>query len=250
MKSLIIASILCSSLAAHAEWKTESDLGFVSQSGNTKQENAVLKTKLTKESGKNSYTIHGEYINSTGETNGINARLAESANAGLKYVRTVSDTLGVFGAALWEKNRFAGYENRYSGDLGFKYNIIKTESYSLFNESGYRYRSQFEWEPGDGHGPKTESHFARIYFEASKKISETSSLKLWVENLIDFEDSENYEVNFEPSIDVALGEFLSAEKPARVSLKVAYKGMYDNVPAADGLKKFDSILSTGIKVVY
>ncbi len=83
-----------------------------------------------------------------------------------------------------------------------------------------------------------------------KNLNATSNFKLWVETLIDSEDSENIEVNFEPSIDVALGEFFSSEKPARVSLKVAYKGMYDNVPAIKGYKKFDSILSTGIKVVY
>ncbi len=253
MKFLAIALIFAVS-TAQAEWKTETDLGLVSQSGNTKQDNTLLKTKLTKESGKNAYTVHGQYINSAGTVteNGtsVDVRLAESAQAGLKFTRTVSDKLGVFSAALWEKNHFAGFENRYSGDLGLKYSFTKTETFYLFNETGYRYRAQYASVVGPGQGDKVEAHFGRVYFEMGKNLNATSKFKLWVETLVDSEDSENIEVNFEPSIDVAIGEFFSSEKPARVSLKVAYKGMYDNVPAIDGLKKFDSILSTGIKVVY
>lgn len=251
MKILVSIAFLLGAVSAHAEWKTETDLSMVSQSGNTKQDNALLKTKWTKSVDKNAYTIHGQYINSSGTAGGTEVRLAESAQAGLRYTRTVSEKLGVFAGVLWEKDHFSGFENRYSGDLGLKYHITKTEDFYFFNEIGYRYRAQYASLVGTGQGPKVEGHFGRIYFELGKKLNSTSNFKFWVETLIDSEDSENIEVNFEPSIDVALGEFFSSsDKPARVSLKVAYKGMYDNVPAAPGLKRFDSTLSTGLKVVY
>jgi len=250
MKLLTAIAFLFAAGTAQAQWKTETDLGYVSQSGNATQESAILSTNLAKTSGKNTYNVFGTYINTSGEAAGVDAQLAEAATAGLKYTRTVSKVLGVYSGGLWEKNRFAGFENRYSGDLGLRYDVVKNDSMYFFNETGYRYRKQFEYQPGPGQGDSTESSFARVYLEAGKKISKTSSFKLWVETLYDFDNSDNVEVNFEPSLDVALGEFLSGDKPVRMSLKVAYKGMYDNVPAAANLKKFDSLLTTGLKVVY
>ncbi len=251
MKILVTIALLLGAASAQAEWKTETDLSLVSQSGNTVQDNALLKTNWTKSVDKNAYTVYGQYINASGETSGVSTRLAESANAGLKYTRTVSEKLGVYGNLLWEKNRFAGYEYRNAAGLGAKYTFTKTKDFSFFSELGYRYRAQYAYISGPGKGPKVESHFGRLYLEMKKTLSKTSNFKLWVETLVDSEDSENVEVNFEPSVDVALGEFFSSsDKPARVSLKVAYKGMYDNVPATAGLKRYDSILSTGLKVVY
>jgi putative salt-induced outer membrane protein len=253
MKIFIALALVLTAASAQADWETDTELGFVSQSGNTNQENTFFKTKATKEVDKNAYTIEGSYINTTGEVQvaTTDVRLAESMTAGLRYVRTVSEKLGVLGGALWEKNHFQGFENRYSGDLGVKYTIMKTEDISFINETGYRYRKQFEYLPGDGQGPSTESDFARVYFEYKNKITKTSRFKLWVETLYDVSDSENIEVNFEPSIDVAIGEMFSTSvKPAQVSLKLAYKGMYDNVPAAAGLERYDSIVSTTIKVLY
>jgi len=256
MKLLVTVAFLLTTVCAQADWQTDTELGFVSQSGNTNQENTFFKTKATKEVGKNAYTLEGSYINTTGEVQGAttDVRLAESMTAGLKYVRTVSEKLGVLGGFLWEKNHFQGFENRYSGDLGLKYTIMKNEKMSFFNETGYRYRKQFDYLPGDGQGDSTESNFARVYFEYRNKFSKTSLFKLWVETLYDVSDSENIEVNFEPSIDVAIGEmFSTAVKPAQVSLKLAYKGMFDNVPAGGAgtdLERYDSTVSTTIKVLY
>ncbi len=252
MKFLIIATLIFIPFTVtHAHWKTETDLGLVSQSGNTKQDNTLLQTKWTKESTNNIYTVHGQYINSVGTTNnGVNVRLAESAQAGLKFTKTIPKKVGIFIGSLWEKNHFAGFENRYSADIGLKYNIKKTKNFYFFNETGYRYRAEYPSVIGPGQGDKFEAHFGRVYFELGGKLNSTSNFKFLVETLIDSQDLENIELNFEPSIDIALGEFLSNTNPARISLKISYKGMYDNLPAIAGLKRFDSILSTGIQVLY
>ncbi len=251
MKFLIVLTLVFISLKTHAHWEAESDLGLISQSGNTKQDNTLLRTKWTKKSIKNIYTVHGQYINSVGTTSeGLNVRLAESAQAGLKFTRTISKKLGIFIGFLWEKNHFAGFENRYSKDLGLKYNIKKTKGFYFFNETGYRQRTQYASVVGPGQGDKLETYFGRVYFELGGKLNSTLNFKFWIETLIDPKDSKNIEFNFKPSINVALGELLSSTNPARISLKVAYKGMYDNAPATQGLKRFDSILSTGIRVLY
>lgn len=254
MKLILAALLLTFSTQAFSEWKTATEAGYVMQNGNTVQNNTYARTKWEKEAGKNKYTLEGEYINSNGEVIVNNAketvRLAESAKAGTRYTRKISEKTGFFAGLLWEKNRFAGFDERYSAETGLLYKIYKKENSYLNSELGYRFRKQYEYLVGPDKGPDTESNFGRLYFEYGRNLSETSVFKFWVENLYDFSDSENYEMNYEASLDVAVGEFFSSEKPARVSLSFAYKGMYDNVPAADGLKRYDSIFTTALKVLY
>jgi putative salt-induced outer membrane protein YdiY len=253
MNKFIVLILLFTSTTVHAEWKSNSEIGFVSQSGNAEQENAFIKTEITDKYEKGELQFNGEYINSSGQTgDGSNTTLAESALAKLQYTYGGKDhKFGPFVSALWEKNRFAGFDNRYAGDAGIRYQIIDTEKLKLRNETGYRFRQQFAATIGDARGEETESQFGRVYFGLERILTKTASLKFFIETLYDFTDSENIEVIFEPSMNVAIGEFFSSEeRPAQVSLNVSYRGIFDNVPAQDGFERYDSILSTGIKVIY
>ena len=253
MKTVIALLLLIFTCTTHADWKTDSEIGYVSQSGNAEQQNAFIKTQLTDKFYYGELQLNGEYINSSGEVDdGQNATLAESALAKLQYTYGKKDQrLSPFVSALWEKNRFAGFDNRYAGDAGVRYQIIDTKRFKLRNETGYRFRQQFAATIGDETGEETDSQFGRVYFGLERVVTKTASVKFFVETLYDFIDSENIEVTFEPSFNVAVGEFFSTEeRPAQVSINLSYRGIFDNVPAQEGLERFDSILSTGLKVIY
>ena len=239
--------------SALADWTSDSEIGFVSQAGNTEQDNAFIKSALSKKMGSNEIKTNAEYINSSGKNQATNtsSTLAESSLLKLQYIYGDDTPVKPFASALWERNRFAGFDNRYSGDVGLKYHFIKTETFQINNETGYRYRSQYEYTVGPATGEETQSQFGRVYFGLEKKLSKTSNFKFFIETLYDFQNSDNIEMTFEPSLDVFLGEFFPNEvKPAQISLRVSYRGIFDNVPAQEGLEKYDSILSTGLKVVY
>jgi len=252
MKKIIAAALLLVSTSAFAEWKSDSEIGYVSQSGNAEQQNAFIKTNLVNTYSHGEAMFDGSYINASGETEGTSATLAESASAKLQYTYGPKENrISPFASLLWEKNRFAGFDNRYSGDLGVRFKIITSDTFKLYNETSFRYRQQFAHTVGSAEGEETESQFARIYFNLEKVLSKTSNFKFFIETLYDFSNSENVEVIFEPSLNVSVGEFFStAERPAQVSINIAYRGIFDNVPAIEGFERYDSIFSTGLKVLY
>ena len=259
MKLLACLALLLTTATANAQWASDTEAGFVSQKGNTEQENVFFKLKLSRQIfTKYNLALEGGYITSSGDvatpTGGTeNVTVAESHYVGGRLTRDFSEKFSVFSGTLYEKNRFAGYEDRISGDNGLKYIFNKSETQHFLSELGHRFRTQYATDENrnfNGRGDKTESQFARLYLEYAKQISETSRFKLWVETFYDFEDSDNLEMNFEPSIDLAIGQYFSAKKPAKVSVKVAYLGMFDNVPAQDDFKRFDSTFTTSLKVLY
>ncbi len=252
MKKILVSLILLASTSVYAGWKSDSEVGYVSQSGNAEQQNAYVKTLLVNDFDRGTVTVDGSYINASGLAAGTQTTLAESAYGKLQYNFSIGiEKLSPFASILWEKNRFAGFDNRYSADLGFSYLMVQNDTYKLVNETGYRFRRQYAYEVGSGQGPGTDSQFIRLFFGADKILTKTSTFKFYVETLYDLTDSENIEINFEPSLNVAVGEFFSSEeRPAQVNLSVGYKGMFDNVPALAGLKRYDSILTTGLKVIY
>lgn len=253
MHYLVLLIVFVSNTAL-ADWTSDTEIGFVSQAGNTEQDNAFIKSALSKKLGAhNEVKTNAEYINSSGknQTTNTSSTLAESSLLKLQYIYGDDTPVKPFASGLWERNRFAGFDNRYSGDVGLKYHFIKTKTLQFSNETGYRYRAQYEYTVGPITGEKTESQFARIYFGLEKKLSKTSNFKFFIETLYDFNNTDNIEMTFEPSVDVFLGEFFPNEvKPAQVNLKVSYRGIFDNVPAQEGLQRYDSIFSTGLKVVY
>lgn len=251
MKSLYIiflAAIFLPFSTVHAGgWKSDTEAGMVVQNGNSKSNNVYTKTNLGKTAGKNTYTLIGEYISN--EADGV--RTSEYSKAGARYDRSLNEKTSLFLAPFWEKDNFAGYEDRYASDLGAKYLVVKSDKFSLTTEFGYRYRNEYAYIRGDGRGESEDSNFGRVYFEASRKLTPTTSFKLWAEALYDFNEEENFESRFEPSIDIALGNiFGTKERPAQINLKIAYRGTFDNLPAVDTAKRFDSLFTTNLKILY
>ena len=81
-------------------------------------------------------------------------------------------------------------------------------------------------------------HYARAYFEGAKSIAGSLFAKLWTEFLPDLTDKDNFQLNFEPSLNVIISKYFS--------LKLGYLGKFDNVPAEAGLKKYDWIYTTAL----
>lgn len=79
---------------------------------------------------------------------------------------------------------------------------------------------------------------ARAYTEWNHKYSETFQYRLWAEYVPNFSQSKDYLMIYEASLTSILTSMFS--------LKVAYKGMYDNVPAVMGNKNYDYTYTTSL----
>src|SRR5690606_6267067 len=125
-------------------------------------------------------------------------------NAELKLERELSSRFSAFIAQGAESDKEAGIDRRYNSDIGGKYYIAKKEGYYTFAELGYRYSTE-EYIVG------TEESYdiIRAYIESEKIWTPALSSKFWVEYLPKLDDSDDYNINSELSVQARLDSIFS-----------------------------------------
>jgi putative salt-induced outer membrane protein len=229
MKLLIILMCLVSS-AAMAQLTNESELSLIRSGGNAEVQTTNAKTTNLYKWEKYSALFGGHYT--YGENSDNVAVRNWDVNG--KLEQEVSEKLSIVAGEIIEGNRFVGIKSRYNSDLGMKYYYIKTDVKKFTTELSYRYTIEDRYEPLEN----TYDNKARLYNEFDHKYSETLQYKLWLEYVPNFTDGKDYLINGEASVTSILTSMFS--------LKVAYKGMYDNKPADSGFKNYDYLTTTSI----
>lgn len=228
---LFVASVLTVSAYADATKKTfksVSEAASIITGGNTDLKTYLVKTDNVWKWTNNALTLKGDYT--YGESNEV--RSAERWSIGLRYDRYLNDRLSVYLGEVVEANRFAGFRRRFNTDLGAKYILINTDKTKSFAEAGARYTIEQIRDQDDFNDWK-----GRAYYEISRKFSEAITGRFWAEYIPNFSRSEDYLLNFEPSIAVTMS--------SNLSLKFAFLFNYDNAPAL-GNGKQDYGYTTGI----
>ena len=231
MRMFILFTLLLGSFSAFAEFKNESELGYIQTGGNSQVATTNAKTTNWYDINKNNFRFGGHYIYGESSTAGVTAR-NWSANG--RYEREVKPKLSLTIGEVIEGNRFTGIKTRYNSDIGIKYFYIKEDNETFFTELGYRYTIEDRYSP-------TENQYdnkGRFYNEYARKPSETFQYRIWLEVIPNFTVTEDYLVNGEASITSILNSVFS--------LKVAYLGMYDNKPATSSMKMYDYFITTSL----
>ncbi|MBS1964099.1 MAG: DUF481 domain-containing protein [Bdellovibrionales bacterium] len=209
-------------------WKTESQAGVVMTSGNTETSTLSFGDETTYRFESNLLKLKAAYLYQKSS----NTITGKSWSLGLRYERVLTEKLNAFVGETVEGDRFAGVNQRYSTDLGAKYQLIKEDELNWFVEGGYRYTKE------NLTLVERKLHYARAYTEIEKKFSPTVSAKYWLEYLPNFTDSDDWQLNTELSLSAALNSIFS--------LKSAYLLKYDNQINAPGLVKTDKIFTTSL----
>ena len=230
MKSLsIIALLIFFSQNIQAKIANESELGILLAKGNSDSQSYSAKEVLSERWDNNSLKFDGRYLQT--KTSGIeNARFWLT---GLRYDRELSTRLATFLGEILESNKFAGYNQKYNSDIGFKYALTKEEKFLWNVELGYRYTVENQLS-----GTSAKLHYIRSYIEAEKKWAEGVTTKLWFEYLPNFTTGSDYQMNSEFSVSAALNNVFS--------LKSGYLLRYDNLPNPGAVAKTDTLLTTAL----
>jgi len=207
----------------------DSEVGIVVTNGNSKSQSYNLKQSNTYGWAQNVIKFGASYLN----VSSLGVTSAENWSFTLRYDRVLNPEWNIFVAQTASGDRFAGFNQKYASDLGAKYQIIKEETFSWFTEAGYRYSEEHRT---DRH--THTQHLGRLFTEAVKNISVTSSGKLWVEYLPDLNKAKDYQINTEASISSILTDILS--------IKIAYLLKFDNVPAVKTAVKTDTVFTTNL----
>lgn len=210
-------------------WANESELAVVTTSGNSEGESYSAKEKTTYSLEKSVFTNNASYLRT--KTQGVETALQWSF--GLRYDYNLSDLWALYVGYLIEADPYSGFVQRNSTDLGAKYTIRATDVEKWFAEAGARQSDTYTIL-----GEHVYATFGRLYTEYNRVLSETVSMKIWLEYLPNFTDSQAYLANGEVSMTAMLSKVFS--------LKVAYLEKYQNLPPVAGAERVDNVFTTSL----
>lgn len=229
MRALALLIIfICSN--AFAKFTNETQVSLLSAGGNTQQQAYNAKTNNSFDFTKSGLDSGGHYT--YGEANDeLSARNWDFSN---KYEYKLSEKIGLTTAQVTEGDRFQGIKARYNFDAGVRYHFTKREKRSFYLDLGYRYTIEDRYLPEENQ----YEHKARAYTQYENKASKTVSYKFWLEYIPNFTISTDYLLTGEASLTSILN--------STFSLQVAYKGIYDDLPAVEGNKNYDYQTTTSL----
>lgn len=226
MKLMLIALFFTTS--AFAQYSNESELTVIMNGGNTEQETWNAKTMNTLVKEKNTFKLGGHYSYGKADEE-LNTR---NWDINARYERALNEKWSAFAAAQLEEDFFASIDYRWNYDLGGIYHFFKTDKHKLLAEAGYRRTLE-----ADLAGRKTNGSKLRLYSEYTRQHNESLFFKLWVEALPNLSESDDWQLNFEPSMNFTMSKMFT--------LKVAYLHKYDNEPPL-GSKNSDYQYTTSL----
>ncbi len=229
MKLLILVMCLLP-FSALAQLTNETELAIIQSGGNAEVQTTNAKTTNVYKWMKYSALFGGHYT--YGETSDNVSVRNWDVNG--KVEQEVGPKLSLITGEIIEGNRFTALKARYNSDIGMKYYYTKTDLQIFFTELSYRYAIEDRYAPIEN----SYDHKARLYNEFDHKYSETLQYKIWLEYIPNFSEDADYLINGEASMTAILN--------TTFSLKVAYKGMYDNRPASAGFKNYDYLTTTAL----
>jgi putative salt-induced outer membrane protein len=232
-------------LAQDSKWSNESELSLIQTGGNTSLETYNLKTESSLKVDKSVYSFGGHYTLGSSEVEDSNdptkterKETARNWDIHGKYERVLSQKVNGFFAVMYEGNEFSGYKQRENFDFGGKYKTHETENFNSFFELGLRYTIESSLERDEDNEDVFKDTKGRTYYELNHKLNSGLSYKFWAEYISNFTRDENYLINFEPSVAFTLSD--------KFSLKLSYKGMYDNNPSTEGNEYLDWTYTTSL----
>jgi putative salt-induced outer membrane protein YdiY len=218
-------------------WFDQAELTFVMTGGNTSQSTFGLKNSLDRvwenaafrltagglrtESTAFTRTATGTADNFTvGETS-TSTVTAENYYARGRYDRNVSEAVFLYGGAGWDRNTFAGIDNRYAFVTGVGRTWADRDDLKFRTDAGATYTIQHDVAPN----PDISDSFAgaRLSYDLFKRLSATTGFNSSLivdENLADTDD---LRADFTNSLSVAMSESLA--------LKASLQLLIDNAPA-------------------
>ncbi len=217
-------------------WENSTELSFVSTGGNSSASTLGLKATLTGTKVANEMKLEVGGIRSsigvttrtaTGTANDftvtettVSQVTAENYFARGRYDRKLADSF-LFAGAGWERNTFAGVQNRYSLVAGIGRTLVDGETGHLKADVGGTYTIQKDVDPtpgaSDGFGG------VRMNVDALRHLSPSvdyGSALILDENLADTQD---LRADWTNSISIALSD--------KLALKTSLRLLFDNVPS-------------------
>ena len=227
MKLVLAIVALVLPLLTQAEEKVfsnESSVSIVQTGGNAVSEAYNASTETTYKPGPREYRFYGNYTLSYADDPKVEGvEVEETARnwiVGVDVTQDLSKKTGLVVGQNVEGNEFTGFERRENSDISLKYQFSNTDKLKASLELGYRYTFEKRTELNDDGEDEFYFNKGNVQFKINQKVTDTTSYSFFFQYLPNFTEEEDYQINFEPALTVKMSDMFS--------LKVAYRGQYDN----------------------
>jgi len=254
--ALLAPAILTAQDAANkgllGPWKATAEVSYVVTSGNTSTSAFSLGTSFTRKWANDSLLFKSYILRSNATTTTRTARgteidfdiienrverlVAENYLLAGQYDRRVSKKLAAQAGMSWDRNRFAGVDDRVILTMGFGYSWVEAKRTTIKTDAGltYTWRQYVNQDTMSFGG-------LRFNLSAVQKVLDNSSLStqfIFDENLKKMTD---WRFDWTNSVTASISKSLA--------LKTSFRTIYTHLPALQGLPLFDlEGLPTGLTV--
>ena len=242
--AVLLAAGICGSIPARAQdkpsddhWKDTAEFSYVVTAGNSETSTLGFKDKLGRKWDRSSFELNaggvraeattktrtaiGTSTNFAIDEQSATALTAESYFLNGRYDRKISDQFFWFVGTGWDRNRFAGVENRYVGVVGVG-NVWIDKDRTKFRTD---YSATYTDEKDVTENPNFKANFSGLRV-ASSLLRKMGDNATWTDDLIldeNLDDTSDYRANMTNSLAVAMSR--------RLALKVNLQWLYDHEPA-------------------
>ena len=238
MKKVIFClPLLALTAGAYAQeakpWKDAAELSYVQTSGNSKTTTLSAKNLFNYDWQKAALELTAGGLGTKSGT----SVTAEQYNASEKVSWKLTGKNYTFEKAAWEKNRFAGFKDRWDLGLGVGRHILESADNQLFAEVGGGYIFEDRMPGAENKSFGTYRGYAKYI----RTLSPTANASQDLEYLGNLKESDGYRMNAETALVASIS--------THFSLKASHVWKYANSPSA-GFKKTDTINMLSLIVNY
>lgn len=227
----------------------EVSAGGLASSGNSRSMAATSASKFRLRRGSDQVgaAIAANYAQSaTSRGEGLRTTV-QNFQGRLRYDRFLSGSFAVFAAGSARHDRFQGLELRLNFDPGVEYYLVDESAQQLWLEVGYDLQYDVRTdevraaalEENVYLGKSVTRHSARVFAGYSNALSDSVTVRTGLEYLQGIAHSTNYRLNWDGSVNAAVGKGFS--------IATAVSVRYDHNPLPD-IEKTD--VATSISLVY
>ena len=232
-------------------WAGSADFGIAMTTGNSATTTTTAGLDLARVTRRDKTTVFYRQVSATDRNVSPSRKIANAKRAGVQYDLKVSDRAYVFGFSNFDFDEFLRLDLRFAPGGGFGYNVVKSErtTFDLFGGIAYN-KEIFDVTPA----PTTavpnptyttltrDSMEGFVGQEWRYKMSARTQFSEKATFYPNFSDRGEYRMNFDAGMSTALSKYLS--------WNLAYSLRYLSNPPLAGIKKNDTLLSTGIRFTF
>ncbi len=210
-------------------WSNSADLSLVVTAGNSETLNVSLSDKFTYRWSRSELIVNAAALRTeTAERTLQNvggavqvteqrSKTAEAYRLQTRYRHTIRKGLRWYTGAGWQRDRFAGIDDRWSLDGGLGYRFFTSDLHTLQAELGANYTQE-----NRVGGAEASYAGVRAFLEYERALSATSKLNGELELLENLDEMDDWRANSVTSVTASLTQAFA--------LKVSYSVKFDNRP--------------------